>query len=582
MWITAYDTIDDGDLSAMRDELSRFTEPRVLSLVVPVGDTTEAMLEALVQSLRAQVYERWEVNFVSRPRADEGVTTFVAQTSSYDPRFRRLPEERATSLADAWDSALRLSTGEFVVLVDPQVSLRPHTLFLLARTLERSPDAVLIYGDEDVIDNRGARSNHYFKPDWNEALLRSQNYLGGLVCFRRSLALAAGGCDEELDDNCAWGLFLRLTADAPRSAIQHLPFILSHRHSAAKPENANRRNEVAGALERRLAPKGERVEAEPLGEASYRTRYALPAKPPTVSIIVPTTCRLEFLRPCLDGLLNRTSYPEVEVLVVVNGVREIVPEQRAYLKAVGARPQVRALFYEDRPYNFSKTNNWAAERAKGELICFLNDDTEVTGSDWLSAMVGQLLQDRVGAVGGMLLYPNDRIQHAGVILGAGGVAAHTYRGRPRGISGYHDRALVDQDVSCVTAACMLVRREAFSNVGGFDATLAIAFNDVDLCLRLREAGWRIVWTPSAQLYHKESASIGRHNTGETEDQWRFEWTLIRSRWAKQLFADPHYSPNLSLDALELWEPAFPPRVSYPWRASSREHGVNPSGRYAVG
>jgi GT2 family glycosyltransferase len=165
----------------------------------------------------------------------------------------------------------------------------------------------------------------------------------------------------------------------------------------------------------------------------------------------------------------------------------------------------------------------------------------------------------------MLFYPNGRIQHAGIVLGAGGVAAHTYKGRRRGTSGYHDRALIDQDVSCVTAACMLVRREAFADVGGFDATLAIAYNDVDLCLRLRGKGWRIVWTPSAELYHKESASIGRHDTGETRMQWLADSSLIRQRWAQQLVLDPHYSPSLSLDALQLWEPAFPPRVSYPWR-----------------
>ncbi len=289
-----------------------------------------------------------------------------------------------------------------------------------------------------------------------------------------------------------------------------------------------------------------------------------------MTIIVPTTCRLEFLRPCLNGILNRTSYPKLEVLVVVNGMGVNTPEQWEYLEEIAALPHVCTLFNDDRPYNFSKTNNWAAEQALGELFCFLNDDTEVIATDWLSTMTGHVLRDRVGAVGAMLLYPKGRIQHAGVVLGAGGVAAHTYRSMPGRILGYHDRAVIDQDVSCVTAACMLVRREAFSNVGGFDEALALAFNDVDLCLRLHEAGWRIVWTPGAQLYHKESASIGRHDTADGEGQWTFEWSLIRSRWGGQLMSDPQYSPNLSLDARQLWEPAFPPRVSYPWRPRSNE------------
>jgi GT2 family glycosyltransferase len=293
-----------------------------------------------------------------------------------------------------------------------------------------------------------------------------------------------------------------------------------------------------------------------------------------VSIIVPTTCTLEFLRPCVDGILNRTSYSDLEVLLVVNGMRENTREQREYLHEIAALPHVRTLFMDDRPYNFSKTNNWAAEQAKGELFCFLNDDTEVITADWLSTMTGHVLRDRVGAVGALLLYPNDRIQHAGVVLGAGGVAAHLYRSMPRGIHGYHDRAVIDQDVSCVTAACVLVRREAFSSIGGFNETLAVAFNDVDFCLRLQEAGWRIVWTPGAQLYHKESSSLGRHDTAEGQSQWRSEWNLIRSRWGTELMSDPQYSPNLSLDVLQLWEPAFPPRVSYPWRLQSNEQTAN--------
>jgi GT2 family glycosyltransferase len=256
-------------------------------------------------------------------------------------------------------------------------------------------------------------------------------------------------------------------------------------------------------------------------------------------------------------------------MLVVNEIQKNVPARRDYLEAVAARPQVRVVFHEDRPFNFSWVNNWAVGEARGELVCFLNDDTEVIGSDWLSAMVTQVLQDRVGAVGAMLYYPDDRIQHAGVLLGVGGLAGHNYQGKPRNTRGYHDRALLDQDVSCVTAACMLVRRDVFLSLGGFDETLAIAFNDVDLCLRMREAGWRIVWTASAELYHRESASIGRHDVGERQEQWTFDWNLIRNRWGDELISDPHYSPNLSLDPLQLWEPAFPPRVSYPWRAASR-------------
>jgi GT2 family glycosyltransferase len=272
----------------------------------------------------------------------------------------------------------------------------------------------------------------------------------------------------------------------------------------------------------------------------------------------------------MDGILKRTAYTHFEVLLVVNRMREDTREQKDFLNEIATIPNVRTLYFDDRPYNFSKTNNWAAQQAGGDLLCFLNDDTEVITADWLSTMTGHVLRDRVGAVGALLLYPNGRIQHAGVVLGAGGVGAHLYRSVPRETRGYHDRALVDQEVSCVTAACVLVRREAFSSIGGFDEKFAVAFNDVDFCLRLEEAGWRIVWTPSAQLYHRESSSLGRHDTAEGQSQWKAEWDLIHRRWGPKLMCDPQYNPNLSLDVLQLWEPAFPPRVLHPWRSRTTE------------
>ena len=233
-----------------------------------------------------------------------------------------------------------------------------------------------------------------------------------------------------------WGLFLRMTTGASPGTIHHLPFVLSHRRAgqrAPDPHDGAELERIARAHEERLAQIGRQAQVEPVGESSYRTRYALPEKPPSVSIIIPTTAKLEFLRPCLEGILSRTDYPDLEVLVVLNNVRQDLPEQRSYLDAVGSRSQVRLLVLEDRPFNFSRVNNWAVGQARGDHVCFLNDDTEVIGSEWLSAMVGQILQDRVGAVGAMLYYPDDRIQHAGVVLGAGGVAAHNYGGRRRGI-----------------------------------------------------------------------------------------------------------------------------------------------------
>jgi len=553
-WIAEFDTIDDVDLAAMSEEQSRFGLPPLLSIVVSVTDGNEGIRDTFEGSLRRQVYDQWEISFV-----------------------------RASS-PDEWNAALRSAAGDFIVVIDSGVSLRPHALFLFARTIKRFPGTLLIYGDEDEIDERGYRSRHYFKPEWNEALFRSQNYLGGVVCLKGSRALEVGGCQEELDGDCAWGLLLRMTANAPPSSIQHLPFVIAHRRSQIRSSSneAERRKAGARAVEKRLAGIGESAHVEPVGEVSYRALYRLSEELPTVSVVVPSTCKPEVLGPCVDGLLNRTAYAPLEIVVVANRVSERDSHIHESLGRIAGWPRVRVLFYDQGPYNFSKLNNWASGQTRGELLCFLNDDTNVIRSDWLRAMVGQVLQRRVGAVGAMLLYPNGRIQHAGCVLGAGGVAAHAYKGNRKTIRGYHDRALVDQDVSAVTAACMLVKRDAFVAVGGFDERLAIAYNDIDLCLRLRLEGWRIVWTPSAKLYHREGVSLDRHYAGETRDEWTAGSALVRCRWSEQLASDPDYNPNLSLDALHLWEPAFPPRVSYPWRDARRDHSVRPVGRYAVG
>jgi GT2 family glycosyltransferase len=514
-WIAEHDTLDETDFSTIQEEILTRPLRTFFSLIVPVVSPDGALPHALSDSLQAQLYARWEVDTV------------------------------AASDVDQWNAALHSASGDYLIVVDSRFVLRHHTLFLLADSIERRRDVLLIYGDEDEIDAAGRRSHHYFKPDWNPALLRSQPYFGGLVCYRRSTVLDLGGFQSA--DDPVWDVSSRLTAQASSRQIEHLPFIVSHR---LRPSGGD-----GGGVEERPAPR--RVSNIPPSEQD-----------PQVSVIVPTTCGLDYLRPCLAGLMENTTYSALEILVVVNGGL-LATEQREYLATVERDARVRVLLYDEGPYNFAKTNNWAAEQARGELLCFLNDDTEVINPDWLAELVGEVREDGVAGAGALLLYPSNRIQHAGVILGVGGVAAHAYRGRPRDTRGYHDRARVPQDVSCVTAACMLVRRKAFNEVGHFDPSFAVAFNDVDLCLRLRAAGWRIVWSPAAQLYHKESASIGKHNIGTRQEQWDMAYDRIRVRWRDELLADPHYSPNLSLDGLQVWQPAFPPRVSYPWKTVMR-------------
>jgi GT2 family glycosyltransferase len=542
-WLAAYDPLACADRvhSTPADTLRRD-----FSIVVPLVGAHAKRLRVLGDSLLAQVYRHWHVRFVLPPGPGQQRADLVGELCRRDSRFR----ERVAG----WSEVLGDEEHDVLLFVDPNVSLHPHALLFMANSLAERPDAVVVYADEDTIDSSGKRSRHYFKPDFNAALLRSQNYLGGLVLLRRATARAAGGWA----DDGVWGLFLRVSAVARSESIQHLPFVLSHRFCSHGGESADARFRGARVLEHCLANIGEDVRAEPVGEKSYRLRYVAPKKLPRVTVIIPTTCDMSVLRPCLDGVLNRTSYRELEVLVVRTNHRES-SQVDPFLDEASRRPHVRLLTYEPRPFNFSKVNNWAAEQAMTELLCFLNDDTQVISDGWLTAMVCRMAEG-VGAVGALLLYPTGRIQHAGVLLGAGSIAAHSYARRRSNIFGYHDRAVVDQDVSCVTAACMLIRRDAFFAAGAFDPELRIAFNDVDLCLRLRRRGWRIVWTPAAKLYHRESTSIGRHDVGARAEEWRREAALMQERWAEELVADPHYSPNLSLDPLQLWQPAFPPRV----------------------
>jgi GT2 family glycosyltransferase len=560
-WIQDYDTLSEGDVGEVRRrDLARSESPLLFSLLVPLTGASEKMLEELLESIDAQVFDGWELLFVGV--ADDARTArFLQRAGVADGRIHR-----AAPLSAPWSTVLDSVRGEFLVLLDPTVLLRPHALLAYARAIERDPDAAVIYADEDTIDESGVRSNHYFKPAWNQSLLEGQNYLGGFVCVRRSVAEGVGTPPDEIDGSWGWSLFLRLSAEVDRASVHHLPFVLHHRRPRPLAgADAATRLRATRSLEDRLARSGRQVRVEAVGECSFRVRYAVPESQPAVSIIIPSTCDPHILDPCIDGLVRRTSYANLEIVVVANGTERHAPDRRRYLDSLRAYAEVRVLVDDSPTYNFSKLNNDAVLETQSELTCFLNDDTKVIEADWLAAMVARAIEDDVAAVGAMLYFPNDTIQHAGVILGVGGVAAHAYAGAPRGSGGYHDRALLDQDVSCVTAACMLVRRQVFLDVGGFDEALGTAYNDVDLCLRLREAGWRIVWTPSAELYHRESSSLGPHSVGSAEGGWLASRRIIESRWSRQLLEDPTYSPNLSLDRFEFWEPAFPPRVPLrPW------------------
>ena len=315
------------------------------------------------------------------------------------------------------------------------------------------------------------------------------------------------------------------------------------------------------AIEEHLARRGLRATVGRASLEQYQVEYELPSPQPRVSVLIPTTGNPALLGPCLNSVLSRTTYDNFEVLLLVNEIHRHDAGRARLLRESAERPRVRVLFYPDRPFNYSWVNNWGVGEASGEVLCLLNDDTEVLTAAWLERLAARATLPGVGAVGAMMYYPNDTIQHAGVILGLSGIAGHAFHGEPRGIGGYFSRACLEQDLSCVTAGCLTIRREIFLGLGGFDERLAIAFNDVDFCIRLRATGLRIIWTPTVELYHCKSASVGSPYAPERGDEFPRAVALMRKRWGPILESDPCYNPNLSLQ--KEFTLAFPPR--YPIR-----------------
>jgi GT2 family glycosyltransferase len=435
--------------------------------------------------------------------------------------------------------------------------------------INQHPDVDLIYSDEDKMREDGVRYDHYFKPDWNPSLILSQNLFSHLGVYRRNLVNQVGGFRLGFEGSQDHDLVLRCVELTTPSRIRHIPRILYHWRAietstaaggGAKPYawDAGRR-----AIEEHLAQKNIHAKVEHASRADYyyQVEYTVPTPPPRVSILIPTTAKPELIKPCLDSVLERTTYDDFEVLLLVGETQRAMPDRAAYLSWASQQPRVRVFVYPDRSFNFSWVNNWGTGQATGDILCLLNDDTEIITPDWLEKLVARVSLDGVGAVGSMMYYPDDTIQHAGVVLGLKGIAGHVFRGAPRGSTGYAGRACLEQDLSCVTAGCMAVRKEAYLGIGGMDESFAVAFNDVDFCIRLRAAGWRIIWTPVVELYHCESVSVGRHNAPERGQTFSTEVGMMRELWGPVLDFDPNYNVNLSLS--EPFSLAFPPRQTLP-------------------
>ena len=590
-WVTTYDTLTPDRLSAQRESSRHLPLRPLISIVMPVYNTPEKWLAKAIASIGSQTYSHWELCIADDASTAAHIRPLLEKYAAEDPRIKVCFREKNGHISAASNSALELATGDFIALLDHDDEFTPHALFEIAMAHNAHPDADFFYSDEDKIDEEGHRHEPYFKPDFLPDLFLAQNYTSHLTVYRAALMRKAGAFRVGYEGSQDWDLALRIVGLMPdHSKIRHIPKILYHWRaipgstallSSEKnyPVKAARK-----ALTDHFARLKQSVELIPVPGDHWRVKYPLPAQPPLVSLLIPTRNGLKFLQRCVDSILEKTTYPNYEIVIIDNASDD--PATLAYLgKVSGLGPEasgsatltpqasrltpsedanraraVRVLAY-DFPFNYSAINNFAAKQAKGTVLGLLNNDLEVIHGDWLDEMVSQALRPQIGCVGAMLYYPNDTVQHAGVIIGLGGVAGHAFRDFPRNTEGVFNRARLVQNYGAVTAACLVIRREIFEKVGGLDEkNLAVAFNDIDFCLKVRAAGYLNLWTPFAELYHHESASRGVEDTPEKHERFRSEVETMMKRWEKELKHDPAYNPNLTLELTD-FTLAAPPR---PW------------------
>jgi GT2 family glycosyltransferase len=562
-WARRHDTLAASDIAAIRAHIATLADPPVLLLLLPAGFMPPGLLRDTLASVRDQLYPHWELYIAGDPASPAELAAFAA----FDPRIRVVDRERHADVAVAANAALAAADGQFVALLAEGDRLPAHALFEVAVELTRHPATDLLYTDEDRIDGGGGRSAPRFKTGWDPDLLLGCDYVGALAVYSRALVERCGGWRAGFGGAAGYDLALRAAAALLPDRVRHLPSVLYHRPAwGAQPLRDRMLGPTAEAARRALAeslPATARVAASPLLPSCHRVIWPVPDPAPLVSIIMPTRDRPEHLVPAAWGVLLRTDYRPFELLIVDNDSRE--PLTAAALRDLSGQPAVRVLRHAG-PFNFAALNNAAVREARGEIIVLLNNDIDVIHADWLRELVSHALRPDVGAVGARLLYPDGRVQHGGVVLGPGLNAAHMLRLAEGGDAGYGGQLAMTRSFSAVTGACLAIRRAVFDEVGGLDAiNFAVSFNDIDLCLRLGEYGYRVVWTPFAELFHLESQSRGKPDTPEKLAREMREVGALWRLWRHAFDADPFHNPNLAC----AWDEPLhlcPPRHRKPWRA----------------
>lgn len=569
-WINLYDIRTRQEKKQMLDAIVVLAKKPLISIIMPVYNTPEQWLKLAIESVLNQLYPHWELCIADDASTAPHIKEVLHYYGQMDSRIKIVYRSNNGHISAASNSALQLACGEYIALFDHDDVLPIHALYKVVEEINNHPDALLIYSDEDKIDTRGKRSAPYFKSDWNPDLLYCHNFISHFGVYQRALVNRIGGFRKGYEGSQDYDLALRVVEQIHPSQIRHIPHILYHwrmipgstalDHEAKNYAYVAARKAIQSHLER-IGVTNARVVQHPTISHFHRVIYALPVTLPLVSIIIPTKDQVNLLKQCVESLLNKTEYPNYELIIIDN--QSVEQETYDYLTQLQDNQRIKIISY-DMPFNYSKINNFAVnQHAKGEVITFLNNDTEVISTNWLNEMVSHVVRPEIGIVGAKLYYPNDTIQHAGVICGLGpkkgkGVAGHIHCKLTRNDNGYIGKAVLTQNFLAVTAACMMIRREVFQELGGFEeSNLIIAFNDVDLCLRAYKQGYRILWTPYAELYHHESATRKLLRRKHDKKETRY----MLKNWNNLLQNDPFYNPNLNLSSVD-YSLAFPPRNNY--------------------
>lgn len=574
-WIREFDKLDQVDRGQIRAHITSFRYKPLVSVIMPTYETPEWALRQAIDSVRNQLYPHWELCIADDASLAGHIAELLNRLAATDRRIKWVQRRSNGHIAAASNSALSLASGEFIALMDHDDLLSERALYEVASALELDQSLDIIYSDEDQIDRKGNRFNPYFKTDWNIDLLLGHNMISHLGVYRRSLVDRVGGFREGLEGSQDYDLALRCADSSHPDRIHHIPAILYHwrRDQSISSFSEKHLSQCTAAARRAVGDyldrRGEAAEARPHPRLPNWNRVdrRLPDPPPLVSLIVLTHDRGQLLDSCVDGLLHKTDYPALEVLIVDHGSRS--SQTFELLDPVREDHRVRILRYS-RPFNCSAFTNMAAAEARGTVLGLIDDDIDVINADWLSEMVALAVLPEVAAVGAKLLYLDDRVQHGGIVLGVGGIASPVNLQRRRLDSGYCGRNLLVSSVAAVSGACMIVRKSVFAELGGLDAKhLALAFNDVDFCLRARKKGYRNVWTPHAEFYRRQPPGREVDTTLENAERVRQEADYMRAVWGEDLTHDPFYNVNFSTRADKCFELAFPPRHEKSWRAASR-------------